>query len=38
MNGIAHTYIAHDALKKQADKMGIKIKVEQTVEAALKTI
>ncbi|SUK36038.1 PTS system fructose-specific transporter subunit IIABC [Staphylococcus aureus] len=26
--GIAHTYMARDALKKQADKMGIKIKVE----------
>ncbi len=26
--GIAHTYMARDALKKQADKIGIKIKVD----------
>ncbi len=36
--GIAHTYMARDALKKQADKMGIKIKRKRTVQAALKTI
>ena len=27
--GIAHTYMAAEALKKAADKLGLKIKVEQ---------
>ena len=36
--GIAHTYMARDALKKQADKMGIKIKVETNGSSGIKTI
>lgn len=34
--GIAHTYMARDALKKQADKMGIKIKVETNGSSGIK--
>ncbi|MEJ7485946.1 fructose-specific PTS transporter subunit EIIC [Staphylococcus pasteuri] len=34
--GIAHTYMARDALKKQAEKMGIKIKVETNGSSGIK--
>ncbi|PTK67197.1 PTS fructose transporter subunit IIABC [Staphylococcus borealis] len=34
--GIAHTYMARDALKKQADKMGIKMKVETNGSGGIK--
>lgn len=34
--GIAHTYMARDALKKQAEKMGIKIKVETNGSGGIK--
>lgn len=34
--GIAHTYMARDALKKQADKMGVKIKVETNGSGGIK--
>ena len=36
--GIAHTYMARDALKKQADKMGVKMKVETNGSGGIKTI
>ena len=36
--GIAHTYMARDALKKQAEKMNIKIKVETNGSSGIKTI
>ena len=35
--GIAHTYMARDALKK-ADKMGVKMKVETNGSGGIKTI
>ncbi|MFW3545180.1 PTS fructose transporter subunit IIABC [Staphylococcus caprae] len=34
--GIAHTYMARDALKKQAEKMGVKIKVETNGSSGVK--
>ena len=34
--GIAHTYMARDALKKQAEKMGVKIKVETNGSSGIK--
>ncbi|MFH4907315.1 PTS fructose transporter subunit IIABC [Staphylococcus cohnii] len=34
--GIAHTYMARDALKKQAEKMGVKIKVETNGSGGIK--
>lgn len=34
--GIAHTYMARDALKKQADKMGVKMKVETNGSGGIK--
>ena len=34
--GIAHTYMARDALKKQAEKMNIKIKVETNGSSGIK--
>ena len=34
--GIAHTYMARDALKKQAEQMGIKIKVETNGSSGIK--
>ncbi|MBI5974018.1 PTS fructose transporter subunit IIABC [Staphylococcus canis] len=34
--GIAHTYMARDALKKQAEKMGIPIKVETNGASGIK--
>src|SRR5699024_5846175 len=34
--GIAHTYMARDALKKQAEKMGVKIKVETNGSGCIK--
>ena len=36
--GIAHTYMARDALKKQAEKMGVNIKVETNGSGGIKTI
>ncbi|MEB7039242.1 PTS fructose transporter subunit IIABC [Staphylococcus gallinarum] len=34
--GIAHTYMARDALKKQAEKMGVNIKVETNGSGGIK--
>lgn len=34
--GIAHTYMARDALKKQANQMGVKIKVETNGSGGIK--
>lgn len=34
--GIVHTYMARDALKKQAEKMGVKIKVETNGSSGIK--
>src|SRR5699024_2128943 len=34
--GIVHTYMARDALKKQAEKMGVKIKVETNGSGGIK--
>ncbi|MEW5208276.1 PTS fructose transporter subunit IIB, partial [Bacillus cereus] len=34
--GIAHTYMARDALKKQANQMGVKMKVETNGSGGIK--